>query len=224
DNLDHVAAIVALAEELSADRLELANAQYLGWALENRRALLPSRPQLDAARTVAKAARQRLRGRMGVLFVIPDYHTDYPKACMDGWGRRFILIAPDGLVLPCHVAHQLPGLEFERAGARPLAEIWRESSGLNAFRGEAWMPEPCRSCDRRTIDFGGCRCQAYFLTGDAAATDPVCRLAPRHDLVEAARAEGSSTTGYVYRGPRPAAVGVTAGSGETSRTGAPPPG
>ena len=201
DNLDHVGEIVALAERLSADRLELANTQYLGWALLNRKALLPSRDQLDRARAVAAEARQCLRGRMEVLFVLPDYYTDYPKACMDGWGRRFLLIAPDGRVLPCHAAHRLPGLEFERAGCRPLAEIWWDSPGLNAFRGEAWMPEPCRSCYRRTIDFGGCRCQAYFLTGDAVATDPVCRLAPRHDLVEAARAEPRTPGAYVYRAP-----------------------
>jgi PqqA peptide cyclase len=174
DNLDHVAEIIALAERLKADRLELANTQYLGWALINRRALLPTREQLEGARAVAAEARKRLRGRMEVLFVTPDYYSDFPKSCMDGWGRRFIVVSPDGLVLPCHAAHTLPGLTFENVRERSLGAIWSGSAGFNAFRGEAWMPEPCRSCDRRGVDFGGCRCQAYHLTGDAAATDPTC--------------------------------------------------
>jgi len=189
DNLGHVAEIVALAERLKADRLELANTQYLGWALVNRRALLPTREQLEAARKVAAAARKRLLGRMEVLFVTPDYYTDYPKSCMDGWGRRFIVVSPEGLVLPCHAAHTLPGLKFDNVRERSLAAIWAESTAFNAFRGEAWMPEPCRSCDKRAVDFGGCRCQAYHLTGNAAATDPTCTLAPSHALIESARGE-----------------------------------
>ena len=187
ENLDRVGEVVALAESLAADRLELANTQYLGWALVNRAALLPTREQLDRARDVARAARQRLQGRMEVLFVTPDYYADFPKSCMDGWGRRFIIVAPDGLVLPCHAAHTLPGLAFDNAKDRSLAEIWRSSAAFEAFRGEAWMPEPCRSCDRRTVDFGGCRCQAFHLTGNAAATDPVCPLSPDHQLVTDAR-------------------------------------
>ncbi len=190
-NLDRVAEIVALAERMSVDRLELANTQYLGWALVNRRALLPTRDQLDRARAIAAEARKRLRGRMEVLFVTPDYYSDYPKSCMDGWGRRFIVVSPDGLALPCHAAHTLPGLVFENVRERNLAAIWSDSPGFNAFRGEAWMPEPCRSCDKRGIDFGGCRCQAYHLMGDAAATDPVCRLAPTHGLIETARTEAA---------------------------------
>jgi pyrroloquinoline quinone biosynthesis protein E len=189
DNLAHVGEIVALAERLKADRLELANTQYLGWALVNRRALLPTREQLEAARKVAAAAKKRLLGKMEVLFVTPDYYTDYPKSCMDGWGRRFIVVSPEGLVLPCHAAHTLPGLKFDNVRERSLAAIWAESTGFNAFRGEAWMPEPCRSCDKRGIDFGGCRCQAYHLTGNAAATDPTCTLAPSHALIETARGE-----------------------------------
>jgi pyrroloquinoline quinone biosynthesis protein E len=189
DNLGQVAEIVALAERLKADRLELANTQYLGWALVNRRALLPTREQLEAARKVAAAARKRLLGKMEVLFVTPDYYTDYPKSCMDGWGRRFIVVSPDGLVLPCHAAHTLPGLTFDNVRERSLAAIWTESASFNAFRGEAWMPEPCRSCDKRAVDFGGCRCQAYHLTGNAAATDPTCTLAPSHALIESARGE-----------------------------------
>jgi pyrroloquinoline quinone biosynthesis protein E len=205
DNLDHVAELIALAESMRADRLELANTQYLGWALANRKALLPSPAQLERAREVAVAARQRLRGRMEVLFVTPDYYAEFPKACMDGWARRFLLIAPDGLALPCHAAHRLPGLRWERVTERPLAEIWRDSPGFNAFRGEDWMPEPCRSCDRRHIDYGGCRCQAYFMTGEAASTDPVCSLAPDHHLIEAARAEQGEPVGLVYRNPGGAA-------------------
>jgi PqqA peptide cyclase len=191
DNLGSVGEIVALAERLKADRLELANTQYLGWALVNRRALLPTRGQLESARAIAAAARKRLLGRMEVLFVTPDYYTDYPKSCMDGWGRRFIVISPDGLALPCHAAHTLPGLKFDNVRERDLAAIWSGSPGFNAFRGEEWMPEPCRSCDKRALDYGGCRCQAYHLTGNAAATDPTCRLAPSHGLIDSARAEAA---------------------------------
>jgi PqqA peptide cyclase len=187
DNLEHVGEVIALAESLAADRLELANTQYLGWALRNRAALLPTREQLDRAREIARAAKRRLQGRMEVLFVTPDYYAEVPKACMDGWGRRFIVVAPDGLVLPCHAAHTIPGLVFDNVTARSLEAIWTASTGFGAFRGEAWMPEPCRSCERRAQDFGGCRCQAFHLTGDAAATDPVCPLSPDHALVEAAR-------------------------------------
>jgi pyrroloquinoline quinone biosynthesis protein E len=211
-NLERTPEIIALAESLSADRLELANTQYLGWALLNRPALLPTREQLDRARTIAAAARDRLRGKMEVLFVFPDYYARYPKSCMDGWGRRFMVISPDGLVLPCHVAHTLPGLAFESVRDRSLAAIWNDSPGLNAFRGEAWMPEPCRSCDRRAEDFGGCRCQAFHLTGDVTATDPACSLAPQHAIVEAARqvaAHGPAPVEeFEYRQPRaPAPAG-----------------
>jgi pyrroloquinoline quinone biosynthesis protein E len=204
ENLDHVADTIALAEQLGADRLELANTQYLGWALPNRAALLPTQPQLARAREVAAEARQRLRGRMEVLFVTPDYYTDLPKACMDGWGRRFIVLSPDGLVLPCHAAHTLPGLHFDSVRARPLREIWVDSPGFNAFRGEGWMPEPCRSCDRRETDFGGCRCQAFHLTGNAAATDPTCHLSPDHGLIETARltAAAAPPVPFIYRTAR----------------------
>lgn len=205
DNLDRVGDVIALAEDLSADRLELANTQYLGWALHNRSALLPTREQLERARMVAAGARDRLRGRMEILFVTPDYYSEFPKACMDGWGRRFLVVSPDGLVLPCHAAHTLPGLEFDNVRDRALGDIWRDSPGLNAFRGEDWMPEPCRSCDRRAIDFGGCRCQAFHLTGNAAVTDPACRLSPDHGLIEAARALAQETARtavpLAYRAP-----------------------
>jgi len=140
-----------------------------------------------------------------VLFVLPDYYSEFPKACMDGWGRRFLLLSPDGLALPCHVAHTLPGVEWASVRDRPLAEIWHRSPGFELFRGEAWMPEPCRSCDRRALDFGGCRCQAFHLTGNAAATDPACSLSPDHGLIETARAaaaEDSAATSFVYRSPK----------------------
>jgi pyrroloquinoline quinone biosynthesis protein E len=181
-NLDHVPEIIALAEAWGAERLELANTQYLGWALVNRASLLPDRAQIDRARATAMAARARLKGRMEVLFVLPDYFTGKPKACMDGWAQRFIVVGPDGTALPCHAAHTLP-LEWWNVRDHPLGTIWRDSPGFNAYRGEHWMPEPCRSCDRRRVDFGGCRCQAFALTGDAARTDPACALAPDHALV-----------------------------------------
>ena len=206
-NLERVAEVIGLAEQLGADRLELANTQYLGWALRNRRALLPTREQLDRARAIAAHARRRLRGRMEVLFVTPDYYSDFPKACLDGWGRRFLIVSPDGLAMPCHAAHTLPGLELANVRAQPLHDIWHQSSGFNAFRGEAWMPEPCRSCERRAIDFGGCRCQAFHLTGRAAATDPACALAPDHHVIEAARDEAdqpSLTRTLSYRTARTA--------------------
>jgi pyrroloquinoline quinone biosynthesis protein E len=186
-NIDEISDIIGLAERLHAQRLELANTQYLGWALMNRHALLPSEGQLDRARGIAHAARERLAGGMEILFVTPDYYGGVPRACMDGWGRRHLVVSPDGLVLPCHLAHTLPGLTFERAGTRPLLEIWEQSQGFNRFRGEEWMSATCRSCTFRSVDFGGCRCQAFHVTGHLEAVDPVCRWSPDHDLIEAAR-------------------------------------
>jgi pyrroloquinoline quinone biosynthesis protein E len=186
-NLDHVAALIELARALDADRLELANAQYDGWALRNRDALLPAREQLEAAS--ALVARERFRAlRPEITWVLPDYFSGRPKPCMGGWGRRLAVVAPDGLVLPCHAARGLPGLAFWSVRERSLAACWNDAPGMNAYRGEAWMAEPCRSCVKRTEDFGGCRCQAFRLTGDAAATDPACVLAPRHAAIGAARA------------------------------------
>src|SRR6185312_12159180 len=192
DNLDRIEAVIALAERLGADRLELANTQYLGWALANREALLPTREQLDRAFSVASAARARLLGKMEMIYVTPDYYASWPRACMEGWARRYVHIAPTGLVLPCHAAHTLPGLSFESVRDRSLAEVWKDAPGLQRFRGQAWMPEPCASCPRKGIDYGGCRCQAHALTGDAAATDPACSLSPAHGLVEAARLAASA--------------------------------
>jgi PqqA peptide cyclase len=188
-NIARVEDFVALAERLGAARLELANTQYLGWALANREALLPSRAAVEEARRAAAEARARLRGKMEVLFVRPDYHADRPRACMDGWARRYLVVTPDGVALPCHQAGEIAALapSWENVRDRSLGDIWNEGAGFRAFRGEAWMPAPCRTCDERTTDFGGCRCQAFALLGDAAATDPACALAPRHDLVVAAR-------------------------------------
>ena len=181
-NIDRVAAVLELAEEVGADRVELANTQYYGWAWRNRDALLPSRAQLEAAEVVVRAARERLRDRMDVIYVIPDYYSRYPKPCMGGWASRQLTVTPNGDVLPCPAAQSLP---LPRASVRddPLDRIWAESPVMTAFRGTDWMPDPCRSCDRRELDFGGCRCQAFQLTGDAARTDPVCHLSPDHDLV-----------------------------------------
>lgn len=181
-NIDRIPALLRLAEELDADRLELANTQYYGWAWRNRDALLPSRAQLDQAETVVRAARKRLQGCMDVIYVVPDYYSRYPKPCMGGWGSRQLTVAPNGDVLPCPAAQALP---LPRASVREdsLARIWTESPLFQSFRGTAWMPEPCRSCDRREVDFGGCRCQAFQLTGDAARTDPVCHLSPDHAIV-----------------------------------------
>jgi pyrroloquinoline quinone biosynthesis protein E len=186
-NIARVAEFVALAERVGAERLELANTQYLGWALVNREALMPSRAQLADARAVAEAAIERLRGKIEVLFVRPDYYADRPRACMDGWARRYVVVTPDGTALPCHQAASIKTLSFENVRERSLGDIWNDSPAFRAFRGEAWMSETCRTCDERTRDFGGCRCQAFALTGDAGATDPACAKAPRHDLVVAAR-------------------------------------
>ena len=195
DNISEIEELIALAESVSADRLELANAQYLGWALKNRVALLATREQIERARTVAAAAKARLRGTMEVLFVTPDYYAPYPKSCMEGWGRRFIVVNPEGLALPCHLAHTIAGLRFDNVTQRHLADIWHHSSGFNRFRGDGWLPDPCRTCERRTMDFGGCRCQAFHVTGNAGTTDPACALAPDHDSIESARTQASYAAG-----------------------------
>ncbi len=198
-NLANVAALIALARELDADRLELANAQYDGFALRNRDALLPTREQLEAASAVVTAERQRAK-RPELQWVLPDYFSGRPKPCMGGWGRGLVVVAPDGLVLPCHAARDLPGLEFWNARAHSLAACWNDAPGMNAYRGESWMREPCRSCPERARDFGGCRCQAHRLTGDAANTDPACALAPQRDAITAARERAVDTAAWVYRG------------------------
>ena len=203
-NLDDLAEIISMVEQLAPNRLEIANVQYYGWALENREALLPTRQQLEQSQATVSAAEQRLSGRMRIDYVAPDYYARYPKACMGGWGRRLMLIDPAGRALPCHAAAVIPGMVFDNVRQRSLEWIWRESSAFQKFRGEEWMPEPCRSCDRRSEDFGGCRCQALLLTGDAAATDPVCSLAPKHNLVENIVARVNSDEPVPSVGPMPA--------------------
>jgi PqqA peptide cyclase len=198
-NLDHLAELIELAAGLGADRLELANTQYYGWALRNRHLLMPTREQVERSRTIAEAAIQRLRGTMQILYVLPDYYETYPKPCYGGWGNVYILVTPDGRALPCHGATQIPQLQFVQVNEQSLDWIWRQSPIFNAFRGDAWMQEPCRSCPRKTRDFGGCRCQAFALTGDATATDPVCTLSPRHELIEAALTEAGADGEYLYR-------------------------
>jgi pyrroloquinoline quinone biosynthesis protein E len=186
-NLDHLEEMIGFAEQLKPDRLEIAHAQYYGWALKNRDTLIPTREQLENCLRIVEQAQERLSGRMRIDCVVPDYYARYPKACMGGWGRRLLLIDPSGQALPCHAAGVIPGLSFDNVREHSLDWIWRESPAFQRFRGEQWMPEPCRSCDRRAEDFGGCRCQAFLITGDASATDPVCTLAPTHHLIESAR-------------------------------------
>jgi PqqA peptide cyclase len=188
-NLDRVEEIIALAEELGARRLELANTQYHGWAAVNRAALMPTRKQLEHGERVVAQARERLGARMEILWVLPDYYEELPKPCMGGWATDAILVQPNGDVLPCQAAASIPGLPIENVRERSLAEIWFESELFQRFRGTDWMQEPCRSCPlgRQEVDHGGCRCQALALTGDAAATDPVCHLSPDHHVVVAAR-------------------------------------
>jgi pyrroloquinoline quinone biosynthesis protein E len=192
-NLDHLEDMIAFIERLQPERVEIAHTQYYGWALANRAALMPTRAQLETAVAIISEAEKRLSGRMRIDSVVPDYYAKYPKACMGGWGRRLMLVNPSGKVLPCHAAEVLPGLCFENVREKSLDWIWQESESFRKFRGEEWMPEPCRSCDRRGEDFGGCRCQAFLLTGDERATDPACSLAPAHRIVESAVEEANST-------------------------------
>jgi PqqA peptide cyclase len=186
-NHDAIGDVIALAERLGVRRLELANVQFYGWAYRNRLALMPTREQVERGEAVVTAARERLSGAMEIVYVLPDYFDEFPKPCMNGWGRQFMTVVPNGTVLPCPAAAAVSTLRFENVRDRPLGEIWRDSDSFERYRGTAWMPEPCRSCDRREIDWGGCRCQAFLLTGDAAATDPVCSLSAEHRLVVALR-------------------------------------
>jgi PqqA peptide cyclase len=191
-NIDHLEQMISFIEQLAPERMEIAHTQYYGWALKNRAALIPTRVQLEKAVEIVAAAEKRLAGCVRIDSVVPDYYARFPKACMGGWGHRLMLIHPSGKVLPCHAAEVIPGLEFENVREKRLESIWRESSSFQRFRGEEWMPEPCRSCERRTEDFGGCRCQALLVTGDATATDPACSLAPAHHIIEAVLLEANS--------------------------------
>jgi PqqA peptide cyclase len=197
-NIDRIEDMVALALALGASRVEIAHVQYYGWALRNRAALMPSAEQVTRAAAAVEDLRRRHHGEIVIDAVVPDYYARLPKPCVGGWGRRSLNVTPAGKVLPCHAAESIPGLEFWSVREHSLADIWKDSPAFNAFRGTAWMQEPCRSCARRDIDFGGCRCQAFALTGDARATDPVCHLAPSHDGVVALAAVHEDAP-YDYR-------------------------
>jgi pyrroloquinoline quinone biosynthesis protein E len=194
-NIDHVEQILELAEELQAEYVELANTQYYGWAYLNRDRLLPSREQLRRAEDATNRFRGRVGNKMKIYFVVPDYYENRPKACMNGWGSVFLNLAADGVALPCHEARMLPGLDFPNVRDHDLRWIWQDSPAFNRYRGDEWMKEPCRSCPEKSKDYGGCRCQAYLLTGDAASADPVCDKSPHHALitraVERARQAGA---------------------------------
>ncbi len=201
-NIAEVPALIDLAVRLGAKRLEVAHTQYYGWAYVNRAALMPAKADVDRSIRTVEEARERLKGQLVIDLVVPDYYAKYPKACAGGWGRRLMNVTPTGKVLPCHAAETIPGLDFWYVQDRSLAEIWGESPAFRAYRGTDWMKEPCRSCDRREKDWGGCRCQALALAGDAAATDPACSLSPLHGKVQAlAIAESALETApdYQYR-------------------------
>lgn len=197
-NIARLDQIIALAERLGAERLELANTQYYGWAFKNRAQLLPTRPQIERAIPIAKAAKNRLLGKMELLFVVPDYYSDRPKPCMNGWGQKYLTINPAGEVLPCPTAHEIKSLRFDNVREKSLAWIWRESEAFNRFRGTEWLPAPCHDCEFREFDFGGCRCQAALITGDASVTDPACTLSPHRttltEFVEATQSGRASLT------------------------------
>jgi PqqA peptide cyclase len=209
-NISELEGMLALVEEYRPGCVEFASVQYYGWGFANRERLLPTRQQVDHCVETLKKAEERLRGKTRVVFVVPDYYAKYPKPCVGGWGRKLMVVAPDGTALPCHAAAVIPGMYFENVQHKSVLEIWTHSSAFRRFRGEEWMQEPCKTCDRRQLDFGGCRCQAFLLAGDASATDPVCSLAPTRTKVDAAlaRINGSVSavaevqSDWVYR-PNP---------------------
>jgi len=184
-NLHQLPRAIEMAVEMGARRIEVATVQFHGWAMQNREALMPTRAQAREADALVAEARAALKGTLVIDYVPADYHSDYPKRCMGGWGTTGLNVAPDGLVLPCHAAQTIPGLVFDRVQERSLREIWYENAAFNAYRGTDWMQDPCRSCERKTVDFGGCRCQAMALVGDAAAADPVCRKSAHHAALQA---------------------------------------
>jgi pyrroloquinoline quinone biosynthesis protein E len=200
-NLARLDSMIALAAALDAERVEIAHVQYYGWALKNRASLIPTRDELDRATAVVEEVRTRMKGAIVIDYVVPDYYARRPKACMGGWGRRFLNITPSGKVLPCHAAESISGLQFDNVRDRPLSQIWENSEAFNRFRGTAWMREPCRSCVRAEIDWGGCRCQAFALTGDPANTDPACSLSPDHGIVAdlAAAESARPPDNFIYR-------------------------
>lgn len=198
-NLHNLPALIELAREWGAGRVEVAHVQYYGWALANRAALLPTRAMLEEATLVVDRARERLKGQLVIDYVVPDYHAVRPKACMGGWGQRFLAISPRGDILPCHAAESIKGMVFANVRHTSLREAWLGSEAFNRFRGTAWMPAPCRGCAHAERDWGGCRCQAAALLGDAAQTDPACALSPHHAVLREA-VETAGAEGFAYRG------------------------
>ncbi len=200
-NIHQVADFIDLALKLDADRLEIANVQYYGWAYLNRSALLPALADVERQVEIVEEARERLKGILNIDFVTPDYYADYPKPCMGGWAQDAFVIVPDGSVLPCHAAQTISNLAFDNAAETPLADIWESSSAFEKYRGLEWMAEPCKSCPRKELDRGGCRCQAFAVTGDAAQTDPACMLSPHHDKLRnvAITTSAESPTAFSYR-------------------------
>jgi PqqA peptide cyclase len=198
-NIDHVEEILELAQRMGAEYVELANTQYYGWAWLNRDQLMPGREQLQRAEAAVGRFRARAGQKMKIFFVVPDYYETRPKACMNGLGSVFLTVTPDGTALPCHAARMLPGLTFPNVRTAAIHEVWYESEAFNHFRGTQWMKEPCRSCPEKAKDFGGCRCQAYLLTGDAANADPVCDKSPYHGLVTAAVAAANERNGQLEK-------------------------
>jgi pyrroloquinoline quinone biosynthesis protein E len=203
-NIHNVGRYIELALQLGAQRLEIAHVQYYGWAYLNRAALIPTYEQTLQSIELVERERERLKGVLTIDMVVPDYYAKRPKPCMGGWGKGFMNITPAGKVLPCHAAETIPQLKFETVLDRPLRDIWLSSDAFNAFRGTEWMKEPCRSCAFKEIDFGGCRCQAIAISGDASNTDPACALSPYHgEMVALARAEAAEPPKpYIYRNPR----------------------
>lgn len=201
ENVHQISDFVQLAEDWGAARIEIAHVQYYGWGLVNRARLMPTRRQVETAMVEVEEARARTAGRLVIDCVLPDYYARYPKACMGGWGARLMNVTPSGRALPCHAAETIPGLTFDNVRDASLSEIWYRGTAFNAFRGTDWMKEPCRSCERKHLDFGGCRCQAMALAGDASATDPACTLSPLHqDIVTLAEAEAASgRSDFIYR-------------------------
>jgi pyrroloquinoline quinone biosynthesis protein E len=189
-NIDQIDEILDLAISLDADYVELATTQYYGWAMHNRDQLLPMKEQLVKAEAIAHRYQDEQKGNMKIYYVVPDYYEERPKACMNGWGNVFLTVTPDGTALPCHAARELPGMELPNVRDLTVKSIWNDSNDFNRFRGFDWMPEPCRSCDEKEKDFGGCRCQAFMLTGDPSNTDPVCSKSPQHHLIEEAIERG----------------------------------
>ena len=198
-NVDDVSAFIDLAEELGAGRLEIAHTQYHGWAIANRSLLMPTHEQYLETRKIVDEARTRLEGTLVIDHVMPDYFADRPKACMGGWGRQVIVVTPDGRALPCHAAATIPGLVFDNVKKKPLGTIWENSDAFNRFRGTEWMPEPCKGCDRAEIDWGGCRCQALEIAGNAAATDPACSLSPDHARMKDLATQAPARPGFRFR-------------------------